>query len=239
MSNINVNPNEVFDKIFNDKDLMSRIIDNAMEKELNKQNLIKKLTDDTIKHVKERCFDGPEDWFSFNQLCSLPPNEVIEKIYEEKENNNEIEDDFYQKLNEEVRKERIKVINEIEDISLFINNDSGNNPLHKINDESLVDLLIEKGFDVNANNNRMCNSLEERLFDGYNNLIQLHQKEIEDEQKEVIIKLIDSGVDYSRVIKHLPDEIKEHIKMKEIKDEQKALSEIRNENNEPKRKPRI
>ncbi|HFV9747509.1 TPA: hypothetical protein ACIANW_004593, partial [Salmonella enterica subsp. enterica serovar Anatum] len=104
------------------------------------------------------------------------------------------------------------------------------------NDESLVDLLIEKGFDVNANNNRMCNSLEERLFDLDNKPITAYDTE---EEKRMIMKLIDSGVDYSRVIKHLPDEIKEHIKMKEIKDEQKALSEISNENNEPKRKPRI
>lgn len=55
----------------------------------------------------------------------------------------------------------------------------------------------------------------------------------------MIMKLIDSGVDYSRVIKYLPDEMKDYIKIKEIKDEQKALSEIKNENNEPKRKPRI
>ncbi|ELZ2109636.1 hypothetical protein TG994_004766 [Salmonella enterica] len=38
MSNINVNLNEVFDKIFNDKDRMRSIIDNSMEEELNKQN---------------------------------------------------------------------------------------------------------------------------------------------------------------------------------------------------------
>ncbi|EAZ3756194.1 hypothetical protein B9L96_23130 [Salmonella enterica] len=241
MSNINVNLNEVFDKIFDDKDRMSSIIDNSMEEELIKQNLIKQLTNDTIKYVKERCFDGPEDWFNFHKLESLPSNEVIERIYEERNNNNEIEDDFFQKLDEEVRKERIKVINKIEDTSLFISSSSGNNPLHTINDESLIDLLVEKGFDVNANNNRMCNSLEERLFDGYNDLIQPHENEyfINKNLKEVIIKLIDNGVDYSRVIKHLPDEIKEHIKMKEIKDEQKALSEISNENNEPKRKPRI
>ncbi|EDN3933803.1 hypothetical protein E3021_21675, partial [Salmonella enterica subsp. enterica serovar Infantis] len=183
-----------------------------MEKEYSNQDLIKQLTDYTINHLKERCFDEPADWFHFHSLDSLPPNEVVEKIYEEK---NEIEVSFYHKLNEEVRKERIKVINELGDISLLINSDSGNNPLHTINDESLVDLLIEKGFNVNANNNRMCNSLEERLYDGYGlpKHILLDKKETENERR-MIFKLIDRGVDYSRVIKDLPNEIRSYIKIK-------------------------
>ncbi|EAB6450994.1 hypothetical protein ACTM3P_24600 [Citrobacter freundii] len=238
MSNINVNLNEVFDKIFNDKDLMSSIIDNAMEKELNKQNIINQLVDDIIRYRTEEDEDykeDPSEWFHNSQdfLYSHERTDLQDRIRDIHSKGDYFE--FIDKLYNEVRKERIKVINETTDLSLLINNDDYN-PLHLINDESLVDLLIEKGFDVNANNNRMCNSLEERLFDLDNKPITAYDTE---EEKRMIMKLIDSGVDYSRVIKHLPDEIKEHIKMKEIKDEQKALSEIRNENNEPKRKPRI
>ncbi|EHZ1836396.1 ankyrin repeat domain-containing protein, partial [Salmonella enterica subsp. enterica serovar Newport] len=187
-----------------------------MEKEYSNQDLIKQLTDYTINHLKERCFDEPADWFNFHRLDSLPPNEVLEMIYEEK---NEIEADFYHKLNEEVRKERIKVINELGDISLLINSDSGNNPLHVINDESLVDLLIEKGFNVNENNKRMCNPLEERLYDeyGFPKHILRDIKETENERR-MILKLIDSGVDYSRVIKDLPNEVRRYIKIKEERD---------------------
>ncbi|EEM4056899.1 hypothetical protein ACOQ1M_004708 [Salmonella enterica subsp. enterica serovar Infantis] len=60
MSNINVNLNEVFDKIFNDKDRMRSIIDNSMEEELNKQNTINQLVDDIIRYRTEEDEDYKE-----------------------------------------------------------------------------------------------------------------------------------------------------------------------------------
>ncbi len=209
-----------------------------MEKQINEQNTINQLVDDIIRYRTEEDEDykeDPSEWFHNSQdfLFSDERTDLKDRISDIHSKGNYFE--FIDKLYNEVRKERIKVINETTDLSLLINNDDYN-PLHLINDESLVDLLIDKGFDVNANNNRMCNSLEERLFDLDNKPITAYETE---EEKRMIMKLIDRDVDYSRVIKYLPEEIKNHIKIKEEREIMGNVFKEIPETSTPKKRNRL
>ncbi|WP_213380833.1 hypothetical protein [Enterobacter cloacae] len=109
-----------------------------------------------------------------------------------------------------------------------------NNPeaLHYTHSAKIADFLLDSGVNPEVNNYRMCNALEDRLFNCNNQ--PKHNFTVKDEL--IMKKLIDHGVSYQRVLNFLPDNVKNHAIQNE---QEKILSKIESENNEPKRKPRI
>ncbi|EIM7390650.1 hypothetical protein LNZ35_004338 [Salmonella enterica] len=189
----------------------------------NDFNAISILTSDTFYRVDMNAFKtGKTDEYGdhiYSYDFSLQKNSIFNKDYifdDEK-----VIEDFILESLEEKNNDELKEFIE-------------NNPeaLHYTQSAKIADFLLDSGMNPEANNYRMCNALEERLFNSNNQ----PKNDFMGEDIIIMKKLIDHDVDYQRVLSVLPD----HIKSYAIQNEQeKILSKAEFKNNEPKRKPRI
>ncbi|MEM6021019.1 hypothetical protein K8Q95_27355 [Escherichia coli] len=189
----------------------------------NDFNAISILTSDAFYRVDMNAFKtGETDEYGdhiYSYDFSLQKNSIFNKDYlfdDEKVIQDFILENLEEKNNDELRD--------------FLEN----NPeaLHYTQSSKIADFLLDSGVNPEVNNYRMCNALEERLFNCNNQ----PKNNFMGEDILIMKKLIDHGVDYQRVLSVLPDNVKSYA----IQNEQEnILSKIEYENNEPKRKPRI